>query len=378
MHWQYTPYVLPLVIAAAMSATLALTAWQRRPASGATPSALLMLALAEWQLGYALELGSADLPSELFWAKAQYLGMVMVPVLWLAFVLQYTGREKWLTRHNLVLLTIEPLVTLLLVWTNEVHGLIYSNIEVYTNGSFSKLDETFGTWAWVDVAYSYMLLMLGTLLLIQALIRSPRLYRRQVGALLIGAFAPWAAEVLSISGLRPFPHLDLTPFAFTLTGLAMVWGLFRFRLLDIVPVAREAIIEGMNDGVIVLDTQNRIVDLNLAAQRIIGCPASETIGQPATQVLSDRPDLFERYRDVTEAHAEIVLGEEEAQRIYDLRILPLYGRRGRLTGRLVVLRDITERKQMEETLQASEQKYRKLVEDSRWDSHCSETRDKVC
>ena len=348
MHWQYNPYVLPLLIAAAVSVALAFYAWRRRPASGAAPVALLMLAVAVWQLGYALEMGSAEVPSKLFWARVQYLGIAMVPVTWLAFALQYTGWEKWLTRRNVALLTIMPVATLLLLWTNDLHGLFHGDIRLNTIGPFSVLDATYGVWFWVDVAYSYLLLLLGTLLLIQALTRSPHLYRRQVGVLLIGAFAPWVADLLSMSGLSPFYPLDLTPFAFTLTGLAVAWGLFRFQLFDIVPVARDAVIESMSDGVMVLDAQNRIVDLNPAAGRIVGCPATEAIGQPAAQVLYSRPDLVERYRDVTEAHEEIVLGEGEAQRCFDLRISPLYDRRGRLTGRLVVLRDITERKRAEE------------------------------
>jgi PAS domain S-box-containing protein len=350
MHWQYTPYVLPLVIAAGLSAALALFVWRHRSAPGAKVLVLLMLAAAEWSLGYGLELVSADLPTKLFWGKVAYLGIAIVPTAWLAFALQYTGREKWLTRRNLVLLVIEPSVTLLLAWTNDLHGLIYSDIRLDTSGPFSMLDLTFGVGSWVDVVYAYLLLALGALLLIQAIIRSPRLYRRQVGILLIGASAPLVAEILSISGLIPSPHLDLTPFAFTLSGLAAAWSFFHYRLLDIVPVAHDAVVKGMSDSVILLDAQNRIVDLNPAAQQIIGCPASEAIGQPAAQVLSDRPDLVERYRDVTEAQAEIVLGEGEAQRTYDLRISPLHDRRNHLTGRLVVLRDITERKQAEESL----------------------------
>ena len=351
MHWQYNPYVLPLVTAAVVSAALALFTWRRRSTSGAMPFVLLTLAVAVWSLGYALELGSADLSAKVFWARIQYLGVVMVPVAWLAVVLQYTGREKWLTRRNVALLTIEPLVTLLLVWTNDVHGLIWSNIRLDTSGLFSVMDFTRGAWYWINVGYSYLLLLLGTLVLIRALIRSPSLYRGQASALLIGALAPWVGNALYVSGLSPFPHLDLTPFAFTLSCLAVAWGLFYFQLLDIVPVARDAVIEGMSDGVMVLDAQNRIVDLNPAAGQIIGRPVSEAIGQSAAQILSGRPDLVERYRDVTEARTEIVLGEDDIQHIYDLRISPLYDQRDRLTGRLVVLRGITGRKRAEEALE---------------------------
>ena len=308
---------------------------------------MLMLAVAVWSLGYALELGSTDLPGKLFWAKVQYPGIVFVPVAWLAFALQYAGRDKWLARRNLIWLSSVPCFTLLLVWTNDVHGLIWSSVKLDNSGLFLMLDLTYGAWWWVNFAYSYLLLLLSTFLLIQVLVRSPHLYRGQVGALLIGALAPWVGNVLYVSGLSPIPCLDLTPFAFTLTGLAVTWGLFRFRLLDIVPVARDAVVESMRDAVIVLGAQDRIVDLNPAAQQVIGHTAAEAIGQPAAQVLSGLPDLVERCRDVTEAHSEIVLGEGEAQRTFDLRISPLHDRRSRLTGRLVVLRDITRHRRAE-------------------------------
>ncbi len=114
-------------------------------------------------------------------------------------------------------------------------------------------------------------------------------------------------------------------------------------------MARDAIIESMRDAVIVLDARNRIVDLNPAAQRILQRTAAQVIGQPAVQILAARPDLIERYLDVAEARTEIALGGE-ARAFYDLRISPLYDIHKQLSGRLVVLHDITDRKLVEEEL----------------------------
>jgi PAS domain S-box-containing protein len=361
MNWQHTPYTLPLLIAAGISAGLVLYSWRYRLGAGSMPFVVVMLALVVWSVGYALELASVDLVDKIFWAKIEYLGIVTVPVGWLAFTLQYTGREAWLTRRNLAALAAEPLVALLLVWTNEAHDLIWRTTRLDTSGSFSMLHFSYGPLFQVHVAYSYLLLLGGTLLLLQALARSPQLYRWQALAILIGVLAPWAGNALYISGLSPFPHLDLTPFGYTLTGLVVTLGLLRFRLLDILPVARDAIVTDMPDGVMVLDAQNRIVDLNPAAAKIVGLPVSEAIGQLARQVLTSWPDLAESYRDVEETHSEISLGEDDGQIIYDLRISPMHDRRGQLSGRLVVLRDITERKRTERALVAQKQLFERLV-----------------
>ena len=128
MQWQFNPYALPLFVSASISLLLAVLAWRRRPTPGAATMAVLMLAMVFWSLTYALELLSANLTAKLFWIKGEYLAIVSIPVLWVVFVLQYSGREHLLTRHNLLLLGIIPVMTVLLLWTNPYHGLIHLSL----------------------------------------------------------------------------------------------------------------------------------------------------------------------------------------------------------------------------------------------------------
>jgi len=369
MAWQYTPYLLPLALATAVAIGLVLFGWRRRRTPGAIPLIVLMSAVAEWALTYALELASSNLEAKILWDRLEFLGIVVVPAAWLAFTLQYTGRGSWLRPRFLALLAIEPILTVLLVWTNPYHHLVWHDIHLNTSPSLPMLGQSPGVGFLAHTAYSYLVMLSGTLLLIQVLARRASLYRRQAGPLLFAAFIPWVGNAISLFGLPRFPELDLTPFAFVLSGLAVAWSLFRHQFLRLVPVARDTVIEGMVDGLIVLDMQNRIVDLNPAAQQAIGCAGAQAIGRPLAQVWPGRPELLEGEGDAGEARLEVVLGEGEGRRCFDLHLSPLYRRhsprKGRPeaapSGRLVVLHDMTERKRFEATLIAQEHFFENLV-----------------
>src|SRR5262245_66677375 len=116
----------------------------------------MMLAVADWTLGYALELCSADLPLIILWAKVEYLGIVAGPLTAMLLALAYTGRTHWLTRRRIVALTIVPTITLALVWTNELHGLIWSEVRVANPDSAPRMDPSYALWSLVHPAYSYI------------------------------------------------------------------------------------------------------------------------------------------------------------------------------------------------------------------------------
>jgi PAS domain S-box-containing protein len=168
---------------------------------------------------------------------------------------------------------------------------------------------------------------------------------------------------LTISGVTFTFHRDTTPFTFAIGNLVIAWGLFQYRVFDIIPMGRNAVIETMAEAVIVLDAQDRIVDLNPVALEIIGRQATEIIGQPASLALSRWADLVERYQDVEEASTELVIDEGETKRYFDLNLLPLRDRDNRLMGRLIVIHDITTLKQAEEALRNARNELEQKVEE---------------
>jgi len=291
----YNAYYVSLILSVCISALLAVFIWRRRPVPGAAPVAVTMLAIVVWSLGYILELKNPGLTSQLLTYNVQYLGIVTVPIAFLVFVLQYTGHDRILTRRNKFLLAIIPTITVLLVWTKDYHSLMWSGAYIEIIGPFSTIERNFGIWYWVHVGYSYSAILIGSILIFLRIFRPPRIYHGQAIALLVAVFLPWASNIIYVFNLHPDPvsRIDITPTSFTIVGLILAWGIFRYRLLGVVPIARHALIENMNDGIVVLDTRNRFVDINPAAQRILNCPLSKAIGRPVHEVFSVEPEFTE-------------------------------------------------------------------------------------
>jgi PAS domain S-box-containing protein len=346
-HWQYTPYALPSILAFLLSSTLAFYVWRQRPTPASTAFSVLMLAIAGWSFGYTLEVAGADLPTKVFWAKFQYLPTTLIPPATLAFGLRYSAPPSWWpSRRALALLSVIPAVTAVLAFTNEMHGLIWSEVGLENTGSLVTLRVVHGAWFLIHITYNYFSVLVTAILIALAAIRSPQFYRRQALILLIATIPTWLANILRVFDLIDVP-IDMTPLVFTITGMVMAWGLFRFRLFDIVPVAREAVVERMGDGVMVLDAQGRVVDMNQAAQHIVGLPSAEVLGRKATAVFGHQPGLAGLFAAMAEGQIEFTLGEEDRRRDYDARLSPLTNRAGGVTGWLAVFRDITARKEDE-------------------------------
>ncbi len=347
--------MMTLSLTAVLCFVLMVRVWQQRRTAGAIAIAIaaLMASVTWWTIIYTLEIGAAGIAVKEIASSAKFLGIVTVPIFWFALAVYYTGRGAWLTRRNLLLLSALPTVTTILIWTNSLHGMMWSSRELLQLRDFTVLVGNSSTWFWVHSAYSYVLIMGGSYLLFRQFIAAPRLYRRQLGALFVAVTVPMIANVVTIFG--PGVDLDYTPFAFAVTGLAFSLGLLRYNLLDITPIAREAVINSMSDGMIVLDPAERIVDLNPAARKIFARQAVDVIGQPITDVLpllKTRPELAERFRAEDSLQTELLIPQGQNERYFDVRLATLRDNQTQTSGRLITFRDITERKQAEQQIQA--------------------------
>jgi PAS domain S-box-containing protein len=334
MNFEYSPYILPLLAAALVSLIVAIYAWTRRSASGALALVLMAVLIFVWTVGYSLEITGIGLGTKYFWGTIQYIGIAFVPYGWLLFSIAYSDQAKIISRRFVVLTALMPSITVLLALTTKWHGLVWSEYHIEKQGSFSALGVTHGLWFLIHFAYSYIILLIGTVFLARVLLRRQGMYRGQVAALLVAVLTPWIGNALYLARVS---FIDLTPFAFTVTLAALAWAIFGFRLMDIAPLARDIVVDSMRDGMIVLDVGGNIVDINNAAARMIGLPGARAIGKTADDVFRPWSHLVERFRNIMEANDEILVGEGEAKRRYEVRLSPLQDTQDRLVGRVIML-----------------------------------------
>jgi len=343
--WTYTLYAGILHATAIISAYVGFMAVRRRNTSGAGTLALLMFAVAEWAFTSGLEAAVIGIPYKVFWSKMEYLGAVSAPTLFLVFALAYGQKTRWLKPVYLVLLSIVPLTGLFVAATNESHGLIWTNFT--PNPTLPNvLIYGHGIGFFIQIAYDYLIISVGILILLGVWIHTKQPYRRQTGILLLGSLFPFVGGIGYTFFPNFLPGLELTPVSFSLTGLVIAFGILRFRLFDLTPIARDVLIENMDEGILVLDAQNRVVDFNPMAQSILGTTAKENLGQPITKVFTFWSGIAKRLQNSDKIETEFRLGTDPPRYI-QLHISPLFDQQKQMTGRLLIFRDVTKRQQTE-------------------------------
>ncbi|MES2418041.1 MAG: histidine kinase N-terminal 7TM domain-containing protein [Bacteroidota bacterium] len=293
MNFTFNVYALLLLVFG--SITIALSYFIFRKGGNAVRwFSLMMLSNSIWSIAYGFELASTDLTQIKFLINIEYLGIATLPLNWFLFCLHFCGKECWYKKPlNLIFLLLVPIVTILLVWTNSYHHLHYASYKMDWSGPFPMVNLTPGIWYRIFTIYFYLLLACGCYLILMKFRTSDPIFRKQNYSIIIAAFIPWVANIAYLAGIRPLGYVDVTPYAFIITSLLILIGVYRFKLFDIIPIAREKVLELMQDGFFVLDKDYRIIDYNKSIKRYINyVKGTKLIGTSLEELFPSQPNFL--------------------------------------------------------------------------------------
>jgi signal transduction histidine kinase len=347
-----TPLALAYLISSTISALIAWYCWQRHEVNGAREYAGVALSESLWTVGLMLELTSPSLGGKIFWDNAQFVTAASWLLAFLAFSLRYTERRLPRPQITFALLAVPLVALVVLAYTDPLHGLIRAHIRLVPGQSYNALLYDFTGPLWALAIYIYGAYLGCVLMLLVNPARSTRLYRSQIGLLLAGSLVPIIGSVLTLSLLADSPDRDISPFTFAIGSILVAWALFRYRLFDLVPIARDVVVESLADAVFVLDPHWRLVDLNPAARNLL-----HTVDIDVSRLgIDGLPDVWRQ--PILRANAgalyqiqELELPTPAGMRQVELRLQPVFSRRGTHCGCIAVVRDITERKAVEAELE---------------------------
>ncbi len=331
--------------AAFVSLLIAIITLVRHVKPGGTAFAWTMISVFLWLIFRVLE-GIADSPTDkILWAKFEYLGITTLPLFYFVFASQFCHKDSWINKKNLILLSIIPLTTLLLVFSNEQHHLIWANIVPLLDNGIESLVYEHGPFFWVHSIYSYFLLMVGIVYLLKTFSNNPKAHRVQGSILIIATLVPWVGNMLYLLDLSPVKGMDLTPIGLAFSGLVLVVSLYSEQILKVVPIARNIIFDSMQEGILVLDINKKIVDVNNAVCEMLKISADEVMKHSIEDALAAYPHLLEKLREPEDQKFELCLDQQTKTyvQISSSAIITNLDP----AGRLIVIHDISKRKQLE-------------------------------
>ncbi|MBC3804251.1 PAS domain-containing protein [Acetobacterium fimetarium] len=350
MPYQFVPYQILLLLSALITAALGLYGYRHRAAPGTKAFVFGMFIGTLWSVANAMEISALTLEHKLFWANLQYIAYALAPVAWIIMVLQVSEKSHWVTKKNILLLLIIPAITFSLVWTDPLWGFVRHDIYLDLTGSLPVIAKKYSPWFWVHFTQAYFLNFYSLFLLLKTVFSKTTCYRTQALLLLIGTGMIAVVNLTYILGIR-FTQYDLSPLVFSLSGSIIAWGIFRFQLFNLVPIARNKVIEAMQNIVIVIDAVDTVVDINPAAAGLFTIDKGQNlIGKPLHQLSEEIAEVVNQSELQVQHEFEFVSLPESSGRCYEMQISPIINNEGILMGNVIVMNDITELKQAQEEL----------------------------
>lgn len=360
-----TNSLIHVLTALAALFTIALL-WKFRKSTEVKFLIFLEFFISLWAITYAIEFSQPDLNSKIIWSKLSYFGIAFIPVCYFLFTTAYSQKKVFITSKIIALLSVIPVLTIILVFTNEMHHLIWPLVVLDPVKNMAHYSHGFGFW--VFFIYTETLLLIGLYNLIHSIYHFPTYYKKQIGTLLVASIIPIAGNLMYITNINPVPGFDWTPVSFVLTGLIIALGIVRFQMFNIVPLARTKLFEMMNDGVLVVNKNGFIEDYNTSVFNMFNWQKKSILQESFYTV-------FGQYKKLTDALSknkasiQLEINHVGRKNYYQVKFSPIY-RESKLSGHILIFHDITsiinadeELKKTNRKLVSEIEKREKLIED---------------
>jgi PAS domain S-box-containing protein len=344
MQIQTVVFLLSILMS---SVVIAVVSQQKQRIQGIISLTIISTSLIIWSSAYLLYNSQLFFFPKMVLLATTYFCSALVTSAQLTFSLTYSGRSHWITRSFVGLLLVQPLLTQILFWVERSRNIFFID-----HGSQAiALSYQTGIWTHVNSIYLYNFEILSVLLLLDTFARKPRAFFKKSGVILFGSLVPLIFRLAAITDLVPQISFDPSIIAYSLAVILFSYGLFRSELIETVPITRDTVIEGMQDGWMVIDGQNKIIDINPAAEKLTGLSYHKVYGQPTDQILPDWLNITNAFEGIKELDVRRSIKTGNNWRYLNIRISPLTDPYEKRIGHLILWRDVTERRKAENARQ---------------------------
>ncbi|MBN2240410.1 MAG: PAS domain S-box protein [Dehalococcoidales bacterium] len=345
-------YQVSMVVSLIAMMTVIVLLWRRRNTNGAKAMTVLVTGLFTWTLGYTLESYHPELYQQNLFNNIAICGTLLVPSAWVVFAVNYTMGDRLITGWRILPFCIFPVITMVIVWNPDLRYLMWSEESFIEINGFYMTSREYGPFFWVVVVHNYVLLTAGAIILIKNMLFGVRVYAGQAISLIIAVVIPLIGNFLFVFNILPTMHMDMTPILFSISAVLFIFGVMRFNLFQVIPFAHRHMIQQMKEGILVFNSTNRLLEANPVAIEILQLTRAD-IGKEVNQL----PAVSFVSSNATKTgivNIELPLILSGTERIYEVESIQMQDSYNHHAGFLVVMRDITERKKVQEQMMAQD------------------------
>lgn len=361
MGYQFTALCYIRFLSGLFAILLVFFLWRRRRSRGAGYLIIFELLVAIWAISDGFEAAATTIQMKLLWSRISYIGITNSAVMFVMFSLAYSRNFRFSTNKFSYLGFVIPIITIVLAFSSSHHKLLWTGITILpgtNNGVYY-----YGLWFWVNVAYQYSLIVAGIIILVAGALKAYSKHRMQTWLLLISVMLPFCASILYVFKLMPVKGVDLTPVAFIFTGIIIGFSIYRLGFFNILPIAHRQTIDNLDDGIVVLDSMDRVMNINPAFTRLTGVNSVDINGKDIQAVLSHFKLTLSDFNEQNEYKTEARIEKKEDLKYYEVKLQPVTDTYKKQVGRLIIVRDITLNKMILEAVTESNiSRKRELIE----------------